>query len=75
MPSVLKHETCPACGHRHNFAPTAGHLRAGREYGFVCPESGTAATLRPTAPGEWERYAPQGAVALAEVGQPARAAA
>src|SRR5262249_19740193 len=64
MPSLLKHTECSVCGHRHHFCFTRGELTPGGEYRYVCPETGTRASLRPASAGEVVQHPPQGAVAL-----------
>jgi hypothetical protein len=64
MPAVLKHTACPSCGHRHHFSLPVGNLNPGHDYTYVCPETGARTSLRPLAPPEPARYAPQGAVQL-----------
>ncbi len=64
MPSVLKHNPCPACGHRHHFCLPEGDAPAQEEYAYVCPETGQPATLRPEVTAEAVHFAPLGAVQL-----------
>lgn len=64
MPSLLKHTECRACGHRHHFSFAGDNLVQGREYAYVCPETGKKTTLRPTSAAEVVHTSPQGAVAL-----------
>ena len=64
MIAVLKHTACPSCGRRHHFCLPFGNLEVGRDYAYVCPETGNWATLRPQSPPELDRYPPQGAVQL-----------
>jgi hypothetical protein len=64
MPALLKNTDCPGCHHRHHFSLPTGELTAGRNYDYVCPETGKKVSLRPTWTGEMVRSAPQGAVAL-----------
>ena len=64
MPAVLKHNPCPECGHRHHFCLPEGDTPDDREYAYVCPETGRAATLRPEVTAQDVRYAPLGAVQL-----------
>jgi hypothetical protein len=68
MPTLLKHNPCPACGHRHHFCLPDGGLSDCREYAYVCPETGRAATLRPEVTAEIVQYAPEGAVQLTPAG-------
>lgn len=70
--TLLRAALCPTCGRTHTFA-LAGKPAA-RDYDYVCPETGTPATVRPDGPHEIARYAPQGAVALGDI-RPTRAAA
>ena len=39
-------------------------MAAGRDYAYVCPETGERALLRPQSPPGLYRYPPQGAVQL-----------
>ena len=64
MPALLKHAPCPSCGHRHHFCLDAGELTAGRDYEFVCPETGRRAVLRLEVVPEFAPHSPQGAVQL-----------
>jgi outer membrane murein-binding lipoprotein Lpp len=74
MPSLFRHTHCPACGHRHHFSLVTGETTAGREYDYVCPESGKPATLRPTSLAEIVPFPPQGAVELSAAAyEPSRA--
>jgi hypothetical protein len=66
MPSRLNDDApCPACGRRHQYCLPVGEVQPGREYEYVCPESGRRSTLRADAGGRPVRYYPQGAVQLA----------
>jgi len=64
MPTVLRHIICPSCGHRHHFTLLAGDLSPGREYAYVCPETGARASLRPESRAETAGCPPQGAIQL-----------
>jgi hypothetical protein len=67
MPSLLKHNPCPACGRRHDFCLPDGDLSDCRAYTFVCPKTGRAATLAPEVTAEIVRHTPPGAVHLTPV--------
>ena len=69
MPAVLKHMPCPSCGHQHHFTLPVGDLVVGRDYEYVCPETDTRTSLRPTAAAEAVAHGPQGAVQLAPAGE------
>jgi hypothetical protein len=64
MPTMLKHNPCSACGHRHHFSLAIGRLTAGHRYEYVCPETGKKASLCPDTDGEAVSFPTQGAVAL-----------
>jgi hypothetical protein len=69
MPAVLKHTACPSCGHHHHFTLPVGELTPGRDYAYVCPETGAQHPLRPQSPPGTASSAPQGAVQLAPADQ------
>jgi hypothetical protein len=64
MATLLRNESCPACGKRHHFTTTQGGVSAGEEYAYVCPETGGRSRLRPQSDGENVSLAPCGAVVL-----------
>jgi hypothetical protein len=64
MATLLRNESCPACGKRHHFTATLGGISAGKEYAYVCPETGGRSRLRPQSDGEHVGSAPCGAVVL-----------
>jgi hypothetical protein len=72
MPTLFRHTFCPGCGHRHHFTTAVDGPVAGREYAFVCPETGQRASFRPAEPGEVVPHSPQGAVALEPAPEGAR---
>jgi hypothetical protein len=63
MPALLNTD-CHVCGHRHHFVYLGDDLVPGRDYVFLCPETGEKGRLRPVVAGEAVAHAPQGAVAL-----------
>ena len=69
MPTLLRHNPCPACGHRHHFCLPDGDAAGSREFRYVCPETGREATLCPEVTAEIVRYVPTGAVTLSPVGE------
>lgn len=64
MPSLLKDTQCMVCPQQHNFTLPSGRLEIGREYEYVCPETGWKAMLSPCSTGELVHCPPQGAIAL-----------
>jgi hypothetical protein len=75
MAILLRNEPCPACGKRHHFTTTQGDVSAGKEYAYVCPETGGRSRLRPQSDGENVGSAPCGAVVLTPPGTDARPSA
>jgi hypothetical protein len=69
MLAVLKHTAYPSCGHRRHFTLPAGKVTPGHNYTYVCPETGARTSVRPLAPPEPARYAPQGTVQLTPAGE------
>ncbi len=69
VPTLLKHNPCPACGHRHHFCLHDGNAVLGREYTYVCPETGRETTLRLEGTAEVVQFAPAGAVPIAPTGR------
>ena len=68
MATLLRNEPCPACGKRHHFTTIQGGVKEGKEYAYVCPETGGRSRLRPHSDGENVGYAPFGAVVLTPQG-------
>lgn len=74
MPFTLVHGAgCPSCGRTHTFS-VAGELVEAQRYNYVCPRTGSLASVRPEGTREIARHTPQGAVALGDV-KPSRVAA
>jgi hypothetical protein len=69
MATLLRNEPCPACGKRHHFTTIQGGVKEGKEYAYVCPETGGRSRLRPQRDGENVGFAPCGAVVLTPQGE------
>ena len=66
MRVLTRYADCPSCGRLHSFCLPAVDPVA-PEYGYLCPDTGHAAAVRPTGPWQVLDDRPAGAVQLSPI--------
>jgi len=66
MRAIMRYADCPSCGRLHSFClPPVDPVA--HEYGYICPDTGQPAAVRPTGPWQVLNDCPPGAVNLCPI--------